>query len=89
MFQKIILSLLALILTSCDGYKFDIPQYDNILSTSIAENLPYNVNFTQKTFPKKLKKLIQKKDNEILNILEFNKSGQLIFKYYRQYVGEN
>ena len=89
MFQKIILSLLALILTSCDGYKFDIPQYDYILSTSIAENLPYNVNFTQKTFPKKLKKLIQKKDNEILNILEFNKSGQLIFKYYRQYVGEN
>ena len=76
-------------LSSCNGYKFDIPEYENILSTSNTTNLPNNINFTDTTFPKDLKKVIQKKDEEIINILEYDIKGHLIFKYYRQYVGEN
>lgn len=87
---KIILLVIVFIsLSSCTGYKFDIPEYENILSTSNAYNLPHNINFTDTTLPKNLKKVIQKKDDEIINILEYDRAGHLVFKYYRQYVGEN
>lgn len=66
-----------------------MPEYDDVMMTSNSMNLPYNVNFTSSTYPERLKRFEQKSDNEYLNILEYDKSGNLIFKYYRQYIDEN
>jgi hypothetical protein len=66
-----------------------MPEYDDFMVTSNTYNLPYNVNFTDETLPKNLKRFEQKKDGEYLNILEYDKNKNLIFKYYRQYVDEN
>lgn len=89
MIRLIFLTFVFATLTGCNGYKFDIPEYENILSTASAYNLRDNINFTKSTFPKNLRKVTQKKDGEIINILEYDREGHLIFKYYRQYVGEN
>ncbi len=69
--------------------KFNMPEYEDVMMTSNTYNLPFNINFTSETFPQNLKRIVQKKDDEILNILEYDKSGNLIFKYYRQYVSDN
>ena len=69
--------------------KFNMPEYEDVMMTSNTFNLPFNINFTSETFPQNLKRIVQKKDDEILNILEYDKSGNLIFKYYRQYVSDN
>lgn len=66
-----------------------MPEYEDVMMTSNTFNLPFNINFTSETFPQNLKRIVQKKDDEILNILEYDKSGNLIFKYYRQYVSDN
>lgn len=38
--------------------------------------------------PKNLKRVIQYSDSLIFNVIEYDKSGNEILKYYRQYVGE-
>lgn len=65
-----------------------MPEYDDVMITSNSYNLPYNVNFTKETLPKGLKRFEQKQKNEFLNILEYDNQGNLIFKYYRQFVNE-
>ncbi|WP_157798787.1 hypothetical protein [Chryseobacterium geocarposphaerae] len=65
-----------------------MPEYDDVMMTSNSYNLPFNVNFTQETLPKGLKRFEQKQNNELLNILEYDHQGNLIFKYYRQFVSE-
>ncbi|HCM35373.1 hypothetical protein [Chryseobacterium sp.] len=69
--------------------KFNMPDYEDVIMTSNTYNLPFNVNFTSSTYPKNLKRLEQKSNGEYLNILEYDKNGNLIYKYYRQYVSEN
>jgi YD repeat-containing protein len=82
--------ILIFSLFSCqEKIKFNMPEYDDFMMTSNTFNLPFNVNFTPSTFPKNLKRFEQKKDREYVNILEYDKNKNLIFKYYRQYVDEN
>lgn len=69
--------------------KYNMPEYEDVMMTSNTYNLPFNVNFTSSTYPKNLKRLEQKSKGEYLNILEYDKNGNLIYKYYRQYVSEN
>ncbi|OCK50825.1 hypothetical protein BA768_18765 [Chryseobacterium sp. CBo1] len=77
-------------LLSCqEKIKLNMPEYDDVMMTSNSYNLPYNVNFTQETLPKKLKRFEQKSNDKYLNILEYDRNSNLIFKYYRQFVSEN
>ncbi|MGU3374043.1 hypothetical protein [Chryseobacterium sp. M5A1_1a] len=88
-----IISLFSIFLFSLfagqEKIKYNMPDYEDVMMTSNTYNLPLNVNFTSSTYPKKLKRLEQKSNGEYLNILEYDRNGNLIYKYYRQYVNEN
>lgn len=75
--------------TGQEKTRYNMPDYEDVMMTSTTYNLPFNVNFTSSTYPKNLKRLEQRSNGEYLNILEYDKNGNLIYKYYRQYVSEN
>lgn len=51
-------------------------------------NLSIDIHRPTDKIPKKLKRIIQYSDSLIFNIIEYDTSGNEIFTYHRQYVGE-
>lgn len=51
-------------------------------------DLPNDIYRPTDKIPKNLKRIVQYSDSLIFNVVEYDKSGNELFKYYRQYVGE-
>ncbi|MBZ4034731.1 hypothetical protein K6T82_08135 [Flavobacterium sp. 17A] len=85
--KKLISLLIAFLLLSCKKDKIDLPPLlENILPSS--SEMPFNLILSENKFPNKIKKFYQLQNQDTLNILEFDKNKNLIFKYYKQYVDE-
>lgn len=86
--KKIISLLVFSFLFSCSKEKIDLPPLlENTLPSS--SEMPFNLILSENKFPDKIKKLYQTQNQDTLNILEFDKNKNLIFKYYKQYISEN
>ncbi|KFF05838.1 hypothetical protein [Flavobacterium reichenbachii] len=86
--KKIISLLVFSFLLSCTKEKIDLPPLlENVLPSS--SEMTFNLLLSENKFPDKIKKFYQVQNQDTVNILEFDKNKNLIFKYYKQYVSEN
>ncbi|MBB4803342.1 hypothetical protein HNP37_003417 [Flavobacterium nitrogenifigens] len=86
--KKIIFLFIFGLFFSCNKEKIDLPPLlENTLPSS--SEMPFNLMLSENKFPDKIKKFYQIQNRDTLNILEFDKNKNLIFKYYKQFVDEN
>ncbi|MTH14437.1 hypothetical protein [Flavobacterium sp. LC2016-01] len=86
--KKIIYLFILVFFLSCNREKIDLPLLlENTLPSS--SEMPFNLILSENKFPDKIKKIYQVQNQDTLNILEFDKNKNLIFKYYKQFVSEN
>lgn len=84
--KRIIYFLIFALLVSCNKEKVDLPPLlENIIPSK--SEMPFNLVSSENEFPDKIKKFYQLQNTDTLNILEFDNHKNLIFKYYKQYVG--
>lgn len=88
--KKIFYFIIMFQLLSCDEkpVKIDLPPILENNIPSQDNELPFDLNTTEYDFPDKIKKIYQLQNRDTLNILEFDKQKNLIFKFYKQYGGK-
>lgn len=82
--------LALLILASCTKRKHvELPSMVENMLTSMDEDMQFNINPNKKDLPLNIRKICQVLNRDTLNILEYDQNKNLLFKYYKQYEGEN
>ena len=85
--KRILYFLILSLFVSCNKEKINLPPLlENILPSK--SGMPFNLVSSENRFPYKIKRFCQLQNTDTLNILEFDKNKNLIFKYYKQYVSK-
>lgn len=90
--MKYIVVIALFLLISCNEKKHvDYIGLPEILENQIPSKdyeLPSNIDLTKNDLPNKIKRIYQTQGQDTMNILEYDKQKNLIFKFYKQYEGD-
>jgi hypothetical protein len=81
--------LVILLLCSCSKREYvELPSMLEMELPSQDRDMQFNISLEKKQLPNKIRRIYQVQDQDTMNILEFDKNKNLIFKYYKQFEGD-
>jgi len=82
--------IISIFFVSCNEKHTDLPPFSILISTlpSQNEDMLFNINIPKNNVPNNLEIIYQTLKSDTVNILQYDKNKNLIFKYYRNYSGE-
>jgi hypothetical protein len=82
--------VISLFFVSCNEKHTDLPPFSILSQTLPSQNdgLLFNLIIPKKNVPHNLEIIYQTLKSDTVNILQYDKNKNLIFKYYRNYFGE-
>lgn len=89
--MKYLIILLVFLCFSCSNTKIDYINLEEIAKNilpSLEDDMFFNLRIDKNQLPDSITEIIQVYNNDTINILKFDSKNNLIFKFYRQYVGE-
>ena len=82
------LPLLLVLLLGATGCSWQLPVTDPV-ETLVEEDMGNDIAYDTRKIPAGLRKVVQYQHDTVMNILEFDRRGRLLFKYYKQYEGKS
>jgi hypothetical protein len=86
LFRTLIFLSTLLLLNACHNYQE--PSITEGIIPFGKNDMENDISRTKAEIPKNIRKITQYSNDTILNVIEYDKNGNEVFKYYKQYVGE-